>query len=134
MNQSAVVSGRAIGKQISHAAPLQIDEDRSVIHALSPSPLIDTTDDPGRGTTGLGCGAQPLQPAVEIVLSLTGMPRRASSRSDGSSTCAVSKQPDDTGKTGGPARKWRGQRRKPLSEDPTTTLFTFQHRQRVTRA
>ena len=41
---------------LRHAAPLQIDEDRSVIHALPPSPLIDT-DDPGRGTTGLGRGA-----------------------------------------------------------------------------
>ncbi len=71
---------RAIRQQVHHLTTLQVHDDGPVIHAFPPSPLVDA-DDTHHGTIGLASAA--ILDTPRIVVSLTGMPSRAISRSDG---------------------------------------------------
>jgi len=73
-------SGRTIRQQLHHLTTLQIDDNRPESRALPPGPFIDAHDT-DRGPVGLGCNA--FLQTRRIVVSLTGMPRLAISRSEG---------------------------------------------------
>ena len=99
---SPPIRGRAIRQQVDHPATLQVRDDRSVVHAFPPRPLIDASDTdhramrPGSSTcfdTAQDGGAarrhpEPGQPSLGW-----------------SPTRTVAKQADDRGQAGGPSRE-----------------------------
>jgi hypothetical protein len=60
---------------------------------------------------------------VRIVVSLTGMPSRLISRSDGRPPAAMAEQPDDSRQAGSPARERRCKTRNALGEDAPIALL-----------
>jgi len=67
-----------------------------------------------------------------MVVSLTGMPRRIISRSDGASADAVAEKPDNPHQPGGSPREWGGELGR-RSAKIRLSHRSFRHRQRVIR-
>ena len=114
---------RTIHQHVHHLTTLQVNDDRPVVGALPPRPVIDASH--MDGGHGAAFGPSP------GVLPQAGQDRRVADRHPepshqplrGPSASAMAKQPDDSRQAGSPARERRRKTRHALGEDAPTTLL-----------